>query len=85
MTSSKVVGLVWSPTDNDGGTPVIDYTIYFTTQDSLTFAVLIEGVTELTYTTVVPLITGTTYKFMVQARNTVGLGAYSSPVEVLLA
>jgi hypothetical protein len=85
VTTYAVIGLIWDVCSNDGGDSVIDYTIYYTIEGSVTFEVLEEGYLGTTYTTVTPLVTGTTYQFMVQARNTVGLGAYSSTVNVLLA
>jgi hypothetical protein len=85
VTTYSNIGVTWAECSNDGGDSVLDYTIYYTTEGSVTFEILEEGYIGTTYTTVTPLITGTTYQFMVQARNTVGLGAYSSPIEVLLA
>jgi hypothetical protein len=32
-----------------------------------------------------PLVTGTIYKFFVKARNTVGSGAMSNTIEILMA
>lgn len=80
-----MIGLSWTAPANEGGDPVVDYAIYFTEQDSFTFTLLADAVTDLSYTTVQPLVTGTTYKFFVKASNTVGQGPMSNTIEVLLA
>lgn len=85
VTSYSEIGLVWEPCENDGGDLVIDYELYFTTQDSYTFELIQSGLITTTYTTVKPLVTGTTYKFFVKARNTVGVGAMSNTVSILMA
>jgi hypothetical protein len=85
VTSYSAIGLTWDPCDNDGGDLVIDYQIYFTREGSFTFEMLDQGITATSYETTQPLVTGVTYEFFVKARNTVGVGAMSNTVSVLLA
>jgi len=47
--------------------------------------ILEEGVLLRSYTTKVSLSTGATYKFKVEARNSVGYSSASAPLEILCA
>jgi hypothetical protein len=79
-----VIRFTWSDGLSDGGSPVIDYTVYYD-QGSNTFVELESGVTSQFYLTSVTLNAGTTYVFKVQARNSVGFGSDSAELSVLAA
>lgn len=85
VTSYLVIGLTWDAPNDDGGDPVIDYEVYFAREGSFTFELLESGVLTQTFTTTQPLVTGVTYQFFVKARNSVGVGAMSNTVSILLA
>lgn len=70
--------MTWNEGAAAGGTPVIDYRIWYD-QGINTYAVLAIGVLTEYYTTT-SLQTGTVYKFKVEARNAFG---YSSPSDVI--
>lgn len=82
-TSASKITIEWSEPAVEGGTPVIDYEIYYALplED---YQVLASGVTDLTYT-VEPLSTGLQYQFKVRARNAEGFGDFSPAVTILTA
>lgn len=84
VTSSNQIALTWNEGTDDGGSPVIDYTISYKEQDSIDGYEVKEGVTD-TFTTVTGLTQGTTYQIKVQARNLHGLSEFSDEIEVLAA
>lgn len=45
VTSAGVIGLQWTQGISNGGTPVIDYKIYYALESESSFALLIDGVT----------------------------------------
>ncbi len=61
------------------------YSIFYTTSDSNTFGLLDSAIPTTSYTTQIPLVTGTIYKFYVKAENTVGSGLSSNIISVILA
>jgi hypothetical protein len=74
----------WSDGESDGGAAVIDYQILWDqTIDS--YDVLASNIIGRTYTTTNVLIPGRYYKFMVQARNSVGLSLPSAEITILAA
>jgi hypothetical protein len=83
-TTDTVIRFTWSDGSSDGGSPVIDYTVYYD-QGSSTYVELEAGVTTQYYLTSVTLSAGTTYVFKVQARNSVGLSGDSVELSVLAA
>jgi len=79
--------LTWQAGDETGGTPVIDYTIAYDQGlggDVSTFITLVSEVKVTSYTAR-GLTTGTTYRFMVLARNAYGQSVYCTPVPILAA
>lgn len=72
------------PGSSSGGEPLIDYRIEYD-QSTDTWIELQAGITSQSYTTVATLTKGRTYKFRVQARNSVGFGAFSSEISILAA
>ena len=82
-TSKTQVAFTWSaPTDN-GGVAVIDYSISWD-QGTSTYVSLATGVTLSTYLKT-GLLAGTTYKFKVSARNSIGTGSLSSEFSIVAA
>jgi hypothetical protein len=83
ITTATKIGLVWSAGMSNGGKTIINYRVSFD-QGIGTYVVLQTGITVTSYTALT-LTHGTTYKFKVQARNSVGFSAYSSEVSILAA
>jgi hypothetical protein len=83
-TTDSVIRFTWSDGSSDGGSSVIDYTVFYD-QGTSTFVELESSVTTQFYLTSVTLSAGTTYAFKVQARNTVGFSSDSSELSVLAA
>jgi hypothetical protein len=83
-TIDTVIRFTWSDGASDGGSPVIDYTVYYD-QGSDSFVLLESSVTTQFYQTTVALSPGTTYKFKVTARNSVGSSLESGEVAILAA
>lgn len=83
-TTDTLIKFTWSDGASNGGTSVIDYTVYYD-QGSSNFVQLESGVTTQYYQTSVTLTPGTTYVFKVQARNSVGSSSDSTELSVLAA
>jgi len=62
VTTATKVGLTWSAGLSNGGSPVLDYTINYSSTNS-NFVVLVSGITALSYTTTTTLVKGQTYYF----------------------
>lgn len=73
MTSAQQVGLVWTDGAYNGGSNVIDYQVlYAIDTPDLVYSVYESGV-DLQSIIVTGLSSGTTYSFVVQSRNVIGL------------
>ena len=70
-----MIGLTWSPGAFDGGSTVIDYRVSFD-QSNNNYITLQAGVLTASYSAT-GLTGGSTYKFKIEARNTVGYSLYS--------
>ena len=71
------VALSWSaPASN--GSAITDYTIEYKAAASLTWVVLTDGVSTLTYATITNLTNGASYDFRALATNSAGVSSYSS-------
>ena len=85
-TTDTVIRFTWKEGANNGGSPVIDYTVYYDQgTGSGVFVLLEEGVTATQYTTSVELLAGVYYQFKVTARNTVGSSVDSPKISVIAA
>ena len=82
-TLSTQVVFSWTIPSSNGGAPILDYTIQWD-QGTGTWITLASAVSTLTYTKT-GVSAGVTYKFKVQARNAVGLGAQSSEFSIIAA
>jgi hypothetical protein len=82
VTTGFQVGLTWSTTNvYDGGSPVIDYAVYYHTSATGTFTLFQSGITTQS-STVTGLSPGVVYYFYVRSRNVVGFSAASSTLSV---
>lgn len=85
-TTDTVIRFTWTAPAYDGGSPLIDYTVYWDQGDGTdNYVLLEENVPSEEYTTSVTLIAGTTYSFKVLATNLVGDSPLSSEVAILAA
>jgi hypothetical protein len=75
-TTDKVIRFTWNQGSSNGGSPVIDYSVYYD-QGISVYTLLESGVTSASYTTEVTLNSGVTYSFKVTARNSVGSSEHS--------
>lgn len=66
-----MITFTWINGLSNGGSPVIDYRIWYD-QSIGNFVTLATGVTTLSYTTNFTISAGATYSFFVQSRNSVG-------------
>lgn len=84
VTTKSKIGFYWSDGASNGGTDVIDYRI---TYDKSTgnFEILKTNHLDKFFETTVALISGRTYKFYIEARNTVGYSLPSVVFEILAA
>jgi hypothetical protein len=86
FTTITALSFTWQNGASNGGSPIIGYNVYFD-QGVGNFIMLTSGVTLQSYTTsaATPITTGANYKFMVQARNVVGLSQNSTQFNILAA
>ena len=77
--SVSSVGLSWVAPDN-GGQPISDYVVQFSSDAGLNWTTFDDGVSSSTSTVVTGLVTGRLYQFRVAAANPAGQGSYSSTV-----
>lgn len=84
ITNKDQIGITWYEGPNTAGTPVIDYRVWYTVLEDNDYQVLVSDQVQPSYTAL-PLVSGTTYLFKVQARNSEGYGAFSNEVSILAA
>ena len=84
ITSAYQIGVDWDAPTYDGGSPVIDYRIYYKENTSSDWIVFSDTVTD-TSATVTGLTPGVSYDFQVDARSLVGYGPVSSTITELAA
>jgi hypothetical protein len=85
VTNAYQIGLTWSPPTFDGGSPVIDYRIWYDNANGGTsFEVLAVNILDTSYLANT-VIKGQTYIFKLQARNDYGYSSLSGEVSVLAA
>jgi hypothetical protein len=84
-TFANQISLEWVAPVFEGGSPVLDYTIWYdNASNGATFTELVSGFTTLDHTAT-GLTQGSTYKFRVNARNAYGYSADSNTVTILAA
>ena len=72
VTSDVQIGLAWDAPSSTGGTPVIDYRV-FQSSDGVTFSIIDSNIEPQLYTALT-LLPGNTYFFRISARNSQGYG-----------
>lgn len=84
ITTNAVIGFNWLDGASNGGTSIIDYRIWHD-QSTNNFVVLKTGHLTKSFTTDNTLIAGRTYKFYIEARNSVGYSLPSVTFSILAA
>ena len=84
VTNAFRIGLTWVVPVFNGGSVVIDYSIFSDSAQGGAFTELANSITGSSYT-VNSVIKGSTYKFRIRARNTYGFSVFSSDVSILAA
>jgi hypothetical protein len=85
ITWGTTIGLTWDEGDNNGGTPVIDYTVMSLSSDSSTYIERQVGVVG-TSVTLPGFNLGITYTFKVKSRNAFDFSiGYSNEISILAA
>ena len=72
------VPLVWSAPSSDGGLPITDYLVQYSSNSGSTWLTFADGTSATAATTVTGLTNGTSYVFKVASVNSAGTSAYSS-------
>ena len=83
VTAATQIGLIWNTGLSDGGKDILDYQVTY--YQGIGIDVVLESTVPSTSYTATNLTPGNTYIFKVQARNSVGLSAYSNEVSILAA
>jgi len=83
VTDAFKIGLTWKAGASDGGSPVLDYTVYYSIDGGSLEA--FEPVTTTSYVTTVELVPGGIYVFKITARNSVGSSVPSATVTIKAA
>jgi hypothetical protein len=83
VTISTSITVQWEPNEEDGGTPVLDYRLWYAPGNQQ-FSVLQTALTETRYTAI-SLYEGITYSFKVHARNAEGYGEFSDITQIIAA
>jgi len=86
VTLADRAGLTWTAPVFDGGSPVIDYRVWFDNASAgASFVELVSGLQSTSFTAT-GLTQGQTYQFKVESRNIYGYSAsYSNVVTILVA
>lgn len=72
VTSDVQIGLTWDAPSSNGGTAVIDYRV-FQSSDGVTFSIIDSNIEPQLYTALT-LLPGNAYFFRIAARNSQGYG-----------
>ena len=83
-TNASQIGLSWQAPQSDGGSQIIDYTLWSDAGLQGLFTPIAINLTSTSFT-VKGLSKGSTYQFKVSARNAVGQGPFSLPISVTAA
>lgn len=83
LTGATLVSFTWTAPTDDGGSPVIDYTVEMKEGDA-DYTVVGQNVTETSFSYSTVTI-GFTYTFKVSASNIIGSGDYSSSFDIIAA
>ena len=79
LTSTETsIAIQWTAPADNGGTPITDYIVMWDQGLGGAFVTLGSSQGQLNYLTGQTLVTGTTYRFQVLAKNAIGNGPLSS-------
>lgn len=85
-SNAFVLAFTWSDGPSNGGTPIIDYRVYYdAATNGATFTILDFGITAKNYQSSVPITAGKFYQLKVQARNAMGYSPLSDAVSIFAA
>lgn len=83
FTNADRIGIKWDDGAFNGGNPVLDYRITYEQGDGI-YSVLQAGLEEQSYI-LSGVVTGVTYSFRVESRNSEGYSSYSEVTSILAA
>ena len=78
VAGNRQVNLSWTAPSSDGGAPITDYVIRYSSNNGATWTRFLDAVSSLTSSTVTGLKNGLTYVFKVSAVNRAGAGMPST-------
>ena len=78
VAGNRQVNLSWTAPSSDGGAPITDYVIRYSSNNGATWTRFVKPVSALTSSTVTGLTNGVSYVFKLSAVNSVGAGAPST-------
>jgi hypothetical protein len=84
VTSDSINAFTWSDGISEGGSAIIDYRITYD-QGIDNWVVLVSNIVPKSYQTTITLTPDTTYKYKVEARNSVGFSVLSDELTLLTA
>lgn len=85
-SNAYVLAFTWSDGLSDGGTPIIDYRVYYdAATDGANYTILDFGITAKNYQSSVPITAGKYYRLTVQSRNAMGYSPASDYVRIFAA
>jgi titin len=86
VTDATRIKFTWEDPLEDGGSPILDYDVYWDQGSTISSVVLLASdLTVREYQTTASLTSGELYSFYVSARNAVGEGQLSDPLSVYAA
>lgn len=86
VTDAARIRFTWTQAAEDGGTPVLDYAVYYDNgRGDSVYDLLDSAVVNEYYLTVVTLVADVNYSFKVSARNAVGSGDLSDAILIKAA
>jgi hypothetical protein len=83
-TTAYQIGLTWEDGAYNGGSPIIDYRVWYSVSGANSFLAFTDTETDQE-TIVTSLTAGETYDFYVEARNLIGYSPVSTTVSILAA
>lgn len=84
ITTASQIGLQWVAPTFNGGSPIIDYRVWYDNALGGSFIVLAANIVDTDFL-VTSVNKGQTYRFKLQARNQYGYSAFSNEIAILAA
>lgn len=86
VTNANTIKFTWDDAPEDGGSPVLDYAVYWDQGSSIaTYVQVVSGLTVREYQTPQTLTPGMLYSFKVTSRNSVGESLRSEELQIYAA